>query len=158
MLPLTHPLPSSFPPYPGADVDAMCAQPSMCTVARLAATSMAVAYKAKGFFSNGPTVAGCSMNGGKITVFFNKTMMAEGGADAITIQPYYKPPPSSPPISLSSSAAGQWQLPPSPTSSLAHLLLHTTPLIHFVFGELEVALYTMGLMLTCAITMSHHTN
>eukprot|EP00729_Bicosta_minor_P010417 gene10417-25194_t len=74
--------------------------------ARLAATSMAVAYKAKGFFSNGPTVAGCSMNGGKITVFFNKTMMAEGGADAITIQPYYKPPPSSPPISLSSSAAG----------------------------------------------------
>jgi len=60
---------------------------------RLAATAMAVAYKAKGFFSNGPTVAGCSMAGNKITVTFNKTMMAEGGgADAITIQPYYKPP------------------------------------------------------------------
>ena len=66
---------------------------------------MAVAYKAKGFFSNGPTVAGCSMAGSKITVTFNKTMMAEGGADAITIQPYYTPPPSPTP-SLTGKPSG----------------------------------------------------
>jgi hypothetical protein len=56
---------------------------------RLAQTASVVAYSSKGY-SNGPTIAGCSKSDGKITVSFNKTMLAEGGAlDAIKIQPYY---------------------------------------------------------------------
>eukprot|EP00662_Eupelagonemidae_sp_cell21_P042891 gene42891-22727_t len=38
--------------------------------------------KPKGY-SNGPTIAGCSMAGSKVTVRFNKTLLAQGGADKV---------------------------------------------------------------------------
>ena len=56
---------------------------------RLAASAAVIAYGHKGH-SNGPTISGCTMSGDKITISFNKTMLAEGGAtDALKIQPYY---------------------------------------------------------------------
>ena len=57
--------------------------------ARLAKLGAVVAYKKKGW-SNGPTIAGCSVAAGKVTIRFNATLMAEGGADAISLQPYYR--------------------------------------------------------------------
>ena len=63
---------------------------------RLAATSAVVAYGKKGH-SNGPTISGCKVSGGKVVITFNKTLLEEGGeADAIKIQPSVTchPPPS----------------------------------------------------------------
>jgi hypothetical protein len=56
--------------------------------ARLAKVGAVVAYGKKGH-TNGPTISGCKMSGDKITITFNKTLMAEGGADKIQINPYY---------------------------------------------------------------------
>lgn len=55
---------------------------------RLAQTAAVVAYGKTGH-SNGPTISGCSMSGNKITITFNKTLLAEGGADTVKVQPYY---------------------------------------------------------------------
>eukprot|EP00038_Savillea_parva_P025920 m.50173 g.50173 ORF g.50173 m.50173 type:complete len:698 (-) comp7211_c0_seq2:133-2226(-) len=57
--------------------------------ARLAQTSMAVAYGKK-TWSTGPTISGCSVSGGKITITFNQTLLDAGGADKVTVQPYYQ--------------------------------------------------------------------
>lgn len=56
---------------------------------RLAQTALVVAYDRHGF-SNGPTISGCTVADGKVTVVFNKTLMSEGGDDRIHIQPYYE--------------------------------------------------------------------
>jgi len=56
---------------------------------RLAKVGAVVAYGQKGH-SNGPTISGCSMAGGKITLKFNATLLAEGGADTLKVQPYYQ--------------------------------------------------------------------
>jgi hypothetical protein len=59
---------------------------------RLAAVGAVVAYgstkgAAKGH-SNGPTISGCKMVGDKITITFNKTLLAEGGStDGIKVLP-----------------------------------------------------------------------
>ncbi len=55
---------------------------------RLAQTAAVVAYGNTGH-SNGPTISGCTMSGNKITITFNKTLLAEGGADTVKVQPYY---------------------------------------------------------------------
>jgi len=56
---------------------------------RLAKAGLVVAYSMHGH-SNGPTLSGCSKAGNSITLIFNKTLMAEGGADKLVVQPYNK--------------------------------------------------------------------
>eukprot|EP00658_Telonema_sp_P-2_P024268 TRINITY_DN19753_c0_g1_i3.p1 TRINITY_DN19753_c0_g1~~TRINITY_DN19753_c0_g1_i3.p1 ORF type:complete len:493 (-),score=82.52 TRINITY_DN19753_c0_g1_i3:240-1718(-) len=54
---------------------------------RLANGAAVVGYGVAGH-SNGPTLSGCTKDGSNLVLSFNATLLAEGGADKVEVQPY----------------------------------------------------------------------